>query len=190
MSLLLNMLSRLGITFLPRSKCLLISRLQSLSTVILEPLKIQSITVSTGLEPFNLTKFRHCFSQKLDGLWLTTLTRWMGHVGPDFQVWAFDLFLWNCSVVRAVFNKHLKHSLLRLPVSFQEGHLCSQVYSPEADPFLGSKASASLPESLPIEKQPGKIITLSGSRIHSCDIYQKGDSNLCIITEKHSHRGS
>ena len=39
MSLLLNMLSRLVITFLPRSKCLLISWLQSPSTVILEPKK-------------------------------------------------------------------------------------------------------------------------------------------------------
>ena len=39
MSLLLNMLSRLVITFLPRSKCLLISWLQSLSAVILEPKK-------------------------------------------------------------------------------------------------------------------------------------------------------
>ena len=37
MSLTFNMLSRLVITFLPRSKCLLISWLQSLSTVILEP---------------------------------------------------------------------------------------------------------------------------------------------------------
>ena len=39
MSLLLNMLSRLVITFLPRSKCLLISWLQSPSVVILEPKK-------------------------------------------------------------------------------------------------------------------------------------------------------
>ena len=39
MSLLLNMLSRLVITFLPRSKCLLVSCLQSSSTVILEPQK-------------------------------------------------------------------------------------------------------------------------------------------------------
>ena len=42
MSLLLNMLSRLVITFLPRSKCLLISWLQSPSAVILEPRKIKS----------------------------------------------------------------------------------------------------------------------------------------------------
>ena len=42
MSLLFNMLSRLVITFLPRSKCLLISWLQSPSAVILEPQKIVS----------------------------------------------------------------------------------------------------------------------------------------------------
>ena len=47
MSLLLNMLSRLVITFLPRNKCLLISWLKSPSTVILEPPKIKSVTVST-----------------------------------------------------------------------------------------------------------------------------------------------
>ena len=46
-SLLFNMLSRLVITFLPRSKCLLISWLQSPSAVILEPRKIKSATVST-----------------------------------------------------------------------------------------------------------------------------------------------
>ena len=47
MSLLFNMLSRLIITFLPRSKHLLISWLQSPSAVILEPQKIKSVTVST-----------------------------------------------------------------------------------------------------------------------------------------------
>ena len=46
MSLLFNMLSRLFIAFLPRSKRLLISWLQSPSTVILEPNKIKSVTVS------------------------------------------------------------------------------------------------------------------------------------------------
>ena len=46
-SLLFNMLSRLVITFLPRSKRLLISWLQSPSAVILEPRKIKSATVST-----------------------------------------------------------------------------------------------------------------------------------------------
>ena len=47
MSLLFNMLSRLVITFLPRSKRLLVSWLQSPSAVILAPKKIQSLTVAT-----------------------------------------------------------------------------------------------------------------------------------------------
>ena len=51
MSLLFNMLSRLVITFLPRSKRLLMSWLQSQSAVILEPPKIKSDTVST-VSPF------------------------------------------------------------------------------------------------------------------------------------------
>ena len=46
MSLLFNMLSRLVIAFLPRSKCLLISWLQSPSAVILKPKKRKSLTVS------------------------------------------------------------------------------------------------------------------------------------------------
>ena len=51
MSLFFNMLSRLVIAFLPRSKHLLISWLQSPSAVILEPKKIKSATVST-VSPF------------------------------------------------------------------------------------------------------------------------------------------
>ena len=47
MSLFFNILSRFVIAFLPRSKCLLISWLQSLSAVILEPKKIKYVTVST-----------------------------------------------------------------------------------------------------------------------------------------------
>ena len=46
MSLLFNMLSRLVIAFLPRSKCLLISWLWSPHAVVLEPRKIKSATVS------------------------------------------------------------------------------------------------------------------------------------------------
>ena len=52
-SLLFNMLSRLVIAFLPRSKCLLISWLQSPSAVILKPKKIKSLTVS-NTSPSNL----------------------------------------------------------------------------------------------------------------------------------------
>ena len=60
MSLLLNMLSRLVITFLPRSKRLLISWLQSPSAVILEPPKIKSVIVSPSI----------CH----EGVWGSTLT--------------------------------------------------------------------------------------------------------------------
>ena len=49
MSLLFNMLSKLVIAFLPRSKCLLISWLQSPSAVILEPPQIKSDTVSPSI---------------------------------------------------------------------------------------------------------------------------------------------
>ena len=49
MSLLFNMLSRLVIAFLPRSKHLLISWLQSPSAVILEPKKLKSVTVSPSI---------------------------------------------------------------------------------------------------------------------------------------------
>ena len=54
MSLLFNMLSRLVITFLPVSKRLLISWLQSPSAVILEPRKIKSVTVSTVSHLFTM----------------------------------------------------------------------------------------------------------------------------------------
>ena len=47
MSLLFNMLYRFGTAFLRRSKCLLISWLQSPPTVVLEPKKINSVTIST-----------------------------------------------------------------------------------------------------------------------------------------------
>ena len=54
MSLLFNMLSRLVITFLPRTKRLLLSRLQSPSAVIWEPQNIKSDTVSTVCFPIYL----------------------------------------------------------------------------------------------------------------------------------------
>ena len=52
MPLLFSMLSRLVIAFLPRSKCLLISCLQSPSAVIFEPPKIMSLTVSIDQMPW------------------------------------------------------------------------------------------------------------------------------------------
>ena len=60
MSLLLNMLSRLVITFLPRSKHLLISWLKSPSVVILEPKKIKSDTVSIVSHLFAMKLWTRC----------------------------------------------------------------------------------------------------------------------------------
>ena len=60
MSLLLNMLSRLGITSLPRSKRLLISWLQSPCAVILEPKKITFATVSTVSPLFAISDGTRC----------------------------------------------------------------------------------------------------------------------------------
>ena len=59
MYVLFNMLSRLVITFLPKSKYLLISWLQSPSAMILEPPKIKSATVSTVSPSISLKSFRY-----------------------------------------------------------------------------------------------------------------------------------
>ena len=73
MSLLFDMLSRLVITFLPRSKRLLVSWLQSPSAVILEPKKIKSATVST-VSPSISCEVMVCLSIKLACcLWGDTL---------------------------------------------------------------------------------------------------------------------
>ena len=72
MSLLFNMLSRLALIFLPRSKRLLISLLQSPSAVILEPRKIKSATVSPSI----------CHVLEKEGIALGVLTR---RLGPEPQ---------------------------------------------------------------------------------------------------------
>ena len=80
MSLLFNMLSRLVITFLPNSKCLLISWLQSPSAVILEPRKIKSATVST-VSPF--------ICHEVMGLDAMILVFWMLSLKPTFSLSSF-----------------------------------------------------------------------------------------------------
>ena len=79
-SLLFNMLSRLVIAFLPRSKHLLISWLQSPSLVILEPKKIKSVTVSI-LSP--------SICHKLIGLDAMILVFWMLSFKPTFSLSSF-----------------------------------------------------------------------------------------------------
>ena len=80
MSLLLNMLSRLVIAFLPRSKRLLISWLQSPSALILEPKKIQSVTVSVVSPPI---------CHEVMGWDAMILVFWILSFKPSFSLFSF-----------------------------------------------------------------------------------------------------
>ena len=101
MSLLFNMLFRLVITFLPRSKRLLISWLQSPSAVILEPRKIKSATVSLSI----------CHEvMRLDAM---ILVFWMWSFKPTFSLSSFTFIkrLFSSSslfVIRVVSSAYLR----------------------------------------------------------------------------------
>jgi len=82
-SLLFNPLSRFVTAFFPRSKCLLISWLQSPSTVILDPKKIKSITVSIVSPPICHEVMEPCMDERV-GLWRRLSTE--------------ELMLLNCGV--------------------------------------------------------------------------------------------
>ena len=95
MSLFFNMLSRLVITFLPRSKCLLILWLQSPSAVILEPKKIKSDTVST-VSP--------SISHEVMGPDAMILVSWMLSFKPTFSLSSFTFIkrLFSSSSLSAI----------------------------------------------------------------------------------------
>ena len=105
MSLLFNMLSRLVITFLPRSKHLLISCLQSPSAVILEPQKIKSETVSTISPPI---------SHEVMGPDAMILVFWMLSFKPTFSLSSFTFIkrLFSSSSLSAI--KVVSSAYLRL----------------------------------------------------------------------------
>ena len=100
MSLLFNMLSRLVITFFPRSKRLLISWLQSPPAVILEPKKIKSTTVST-------TSSSIC--HEVMGADATILVFWMLRFKPTFSLFSFTFIkrLLSSSSLSAIGCCHL-----------------------------------------------------------------------------------
>ena len=102
MSLLFNMLSRLFITFLPRSKPLLISRLQSPSAEILEPKKIKPVTVS-------IVSASIC--HEVMGPDATILVFWMLNFKPAFSLSSFTfikrLFSSSLSAIRVVSSAYL-----------------------------------------------------------------------------------
>ena len=99
MSLLFNMLSRLVISFLPRSKRVLISWVQSLSAVILEPKKIKSLT------PF--------ICPEVMGPDAMTLVFWMLTFKPTFSLFSFTfikrlLSSSSLSAIRVVWSAYLR----------------------------------------------------------------------------------
>ena len=102
MSLLFNMLSRLVITFLPRSKHLLISWLQSPSAVIFEPQKIKSATLST-VSP--------SICHEVMGLDAMIFVFWMLNLKPNFSLSSFTfikrVFSSLLSAIRVVSSAYL-----------------------------------------------------------------------------------
>ena len=111
MSLLFNILSRLVIAFLPRSKHLLISWLQSPPAVILEPLKIKSLTVST-VSP--------SISHEVMGPDAMTLVFWMLSFKPAFSLYTFTFIkrLFSSSSLSAI--RVVSSAYLRLLIFLQQ----------------------------------------------------------------------
>ena len=104
MSLLFNTLSRLVIVFLPRRKCLIISRLKSPSTVILEPKKIKSATVSP---------FFPSICHKVMGPVAMIFSFWMLSFKPAFSLSSFTFtnrFFSSCSLsaIKVVSSMYLR----------------------------------------------------------------------------------
>ena len=103
MCLLFNMLSRFITAFLPRSNHLLISWLQSPSAVILEPIKVTSVTVSTICPSF-------CHEVK--GPDAMILVFWMLSLKPTFSLSSFTfikrLFSSLLSAIRVVLSAYLR----------------------------------------------------------------------------------
>ena len=103
MSLLFNMLSRLVITFLPRSKRLLISWLQSPSAVILEPKKIKFVNVST-VSP--------SICHEVMGPDAKILVFWMLSLKPTFSLSSFTfikrLLSSSLSAIKVVLSAYLR----------------------------------------------------------------------------------
>ena len=119
MSLLFNMLSRLVITFLPRSKHLLISWLWSPSEVILEPRKIKSLTVST-VSP--------SICHEVMGPDAMILVFWMLSFKPTFSLSSFRflkrLFSSSFPAIRVVSYAYLR-LLIFLPAILFPGYASS-----------------------------------------------------------------
>ena len=114
MSLLFNTLSRFIIFFLPRSKCLLISWLQSPSAVILEPKNIKFVTVSSKVS------FIRCVCAKLLQSYLTLFDAMDCSMPGSLSIMNSWSFLKLMSIESLMLSNHLIlcHPLLLLPLIF------------------------------------------------------------------------
>ena len=104
MSLLFNMLSRFVIAFFPRGKRLLISWLQPLSVIILEPKAIKSVTVST---------FSSSICYEVIGLDAMILVFWMLSFKPTFSLFSFTFIKrlfssFSLSAIKVVSSAYLR----------------------------------------------------------------------------------
>ena len=134
-SLLFNMLSRLVIAFLPRSKHLLISWLQSTYAVILEPKKIKSLTVSI-VSP--------SICHEVMGPDAMILVFWMLSFKPTFSLSSFTfisrLFSSSLSAIRVVSSVYLR-LLIFLSAIILPAPLYFSLLSIGTPPFLHPKTS-------------------------------------------------
>ena len=103
MSQFFNMLSRFFIAFLPRSKHLLISWLQSLSSVILEPKKIKSVTAST---------FFPSVCHEVMGPNGLIFIFWMLNFKSAVSLSSFTLIRSDISVIRVISSAYMRFCFL------------------------------------------------------------------------------
>ena len=142
MSLLFNMLSRMVITFLPKSKRLLISWLQPPSAVILEPRKIKSATVST-VSP--------SICHEVMGPDAMIFVFWMLSFKPTFSLSSFNfikrLFASSFSAIRLVSSAYLR--LLIFPPAINQIRSVAQSCPTLCDPMNCSTPGLPVHHQLP-----------------------------------------
>ena len=131
MSLLFNMLSRLVIVFLPRSKHLLISWLQSPSAMILEPKKIKSVTVSI---------FFPSICHKVMGPDAMIFVFWVlasffhsplslsikGSLVPLFS-YIYVIYMYTCIFFFRLFSIIIYYKILSIVTRYTVGHCCLSI---------------------------------------------------------------
>ena len=163
MSLLFNMLSRLVISFLPRSKHLLISWLQSPSAVILEPRKIKSVTVSI-VSP--------SICHEMMGLDAIILVFWMLSFKPTFSLSYFTFISRlfsssSLSAIRVVSSAYLRLLIFPLAIFILAGASSSLRFHMMYSPYELNKQGGNIQPwqtSFPIWNQsvvPWPVITVA-----------------------------